>query len=264
MHLIKETPWETRNLGLPAYQLSSEGLDDKAFARVVREDLAALSVTGDLFFVFARLHAAESIKMRVLEQAGFRLIEGTLQPWSKLSGNPLFQRFLDDPAAILPSGVSAQEIEVKLLDQHEADFAQAERIREIARHSFTADRFHMDPFCGGEKAGQRFAYWVDDLISREGVDFDLLRVRSVIAGFMARRADELILAGFAPEFIGARLGSYLWFSACERVRQAGFDEVHTTISTNNMPVMNLYAKLGFRFRNPMYSFHYWHLNQHGI
>jgi hypothetical protein len=31
----------------------------------------------------------------------------------------------------------------------------------------------------------------------------------------------------------------------------------TLISANNVSVLNLYARLGFRFKNPEATFHYW-------
>ena len=37
----------------------------------------------------------------------------------------------------------------------------------------------------------------------------------------------------------------------------GLKEISSNISLNNVPVLNLYSKLGFSYREPKYILHYW-------
>jgi ribosomal protein S18 acetylase RimI-like enzyme len=74
---------------------------------------------------------------------------------------------------------------------------------------------------------------------------------------MASRGGNLLLAGFDRRHANAGLGEFFWLSVCDRLRARGVRRVTTRISVNNIAVLNLYARLNFKFRDPEMTFHLW-------
>lgn len=69
--------------------------------------------------------------------------------------------------------------------------------------------------------------------------------------------EGFILGGLSKNYIGKGFGKTLYIQSILDVINEGFDEVSTNISVNNIPVLNLYSKLDFLFREPKYILHYW-------
>jgi ribosomal protein S18 acetylase RimI-like enzyme len=60
----------------------------------------------------------------------------------------------------------------------------------------------------------------------------------------------MVLHAVAREFRGRGLAKYLWSAACHHFFDVfGFEVLESSISAANLPVLNLYTSLGFRFRN---------------
>lgn len=191
----------------------------------------------------------------MLQQQGFYFVETALVPHSILKKNELLARFVDSRSDFVPARIDASQLELVLLDKH--DEAQCDEVRGIARESFSDDRFHLDANCSAAIADRRFSYWVDDLLADDAVVFYLLIYASNPIGFMARKDANLILAGFAKKYVNSGLGDFLWLSVLEDMKRQGIHQTHTMISANNTSVMNLYARLGFKFKNPAVTLHYW-------
>jgi hypothetical protein len=252
---LVETPWETRNLELPSYAVRPEFFQSPDF-RAFKEALDALRERHGKYFVFARI-AKELLRWAPgLAGCGFSVVEGVLSLHSVLEKNEVFQRFLKDPGAALPGECQVTPPEFVTLRQ-DRDFP-GDSLRGIALESFSDDRFHQDPRCPEERANRRFRFWVDDLMSDRATEFDALRLDAEVIGFLARQENRILLAGFARRMIGKGLGRFLFLGACRAMWEARHDTVDGgKISMNNMPILNLYAQLGFRFKAPGYTFHYW-------
>jgi RimJ/RimL family protein N-acetyltransferase len=63
------------------------------------------------------------------------------------------------------------------------------------------------------------------------------------------------LTAIAPEWQGKGMGMSVWQAALLRHRSEGASAVETTISGHNLPIINLYARLGFRFASAQMTFH---------
>ncbi len=77
-------------------------------------------------------------------------------------------------------------------------------------------------------------------------------IEDKLAGFFIVEAkpDQSVywhLTAVAPEFHGRGVGRTMWESMVRLHIEAGRSCVRTTIATRNTPVVNLYAKLGWRF-----------------
>lgn len=252
--LLNPLPWETRNLGVPSFGLDQAlvaALDPAEFA----DYMNAFIQKHPRMFAHARIEQFDNALIARLGRLGFYYVENTVDPFSYLKKNAVFLRFLEDPGAALPHKFTCRDLALTALDRTSPSAVKA--VREIARESFVADRFHIDWQCSEDIANQRFVYWVDDLFTDAAVDFSLLLHQTAVIGFFAHRADNLVLAGFTRIYANMGLGDFFWLSVLERLYRSGIHSVHTRMSTNNLSVLNLYARLGFKFRNNAVLLHYW-------
>jgi GNAT superfamily N-acetyltransferase len=247
-------PWETRNLGIQSFALSEYFIENPD-EELLRDTLQKKKQEYGSIFVQVRLGKQYLPIAPIIERNGFYFVESTLVPYTSLKKNSRFVEFIRDRRPFVPSRYDAADLVFVLLDKRSKD--DCRKIREIAAESFSDDRFHIDAKCSKEVADRRFVYWVDDLLGDDAVIFNVLEHRGDATGFMARRGDNLILAGFAPQYINSGLGEYLWFAVLQDMQEQGIVQVRTLISSNNTAVLNLYVRMGFKFKDPAATFHYW-------
>lgn len=252
---VLETPWETRNLGIPGYALNTTQFCDTSDINSLKEELKRLHVESNSFFVFARIPRESLHLARPLEQVGFYLVECTVVPFIRLQQHEMLEKFEQDRQSFLPKKFRTTSVFISTIEQPHKELA--EEIKKVASESFVDDRFHVDANCSTEIADRRFAYWVDDLVNNVNVSFDLMYIQNELAGFMARKNNKLILAGFSKTYRAAGLGEFLWLTSCSIIKNLSFKTAETLISINNIAVLNLYARLGFRFKDTQYGLHYW-------
>lgn len=127
-----------------------------------------------------------------------------------------------------------------------------EEILAIALSSFPTDRrFQVTPNYDERLAAIILKTWVDDL-----EEVLVCRLKGEVAGFLALKdlGDKKIsvhLAAVAEKYRSAGVALSLYAGAICRAMKLGFEVVEGRISTNNMPVMNLYAYLGGVFSDPL-------------
>lgn len=247
-------PWETRNLGLQSFEVSEDfvqGPDEQTLKDVLKTKIEE----HGRIFVQARVSKGNSHVIPLLERNNFNFIETILVPYTTLQTNPVLNRFIADKSEFLPKQYNCNDCRVVQINKD--DISSCLRIKEIGTESFSDDRFHIDHQCSNEIADIRFSFWIEDMLADEQVIFHTVNYLGRAQGFMTRKSDNLILAGFSKEFIGKGLAKFLWLSVLEDVANEGFSQVHTLISTNNTPVLNLYTRLGFKFKDPAVTLHYW-------
>jgi ribosomal protein S18 acetylase RimI-like enzyme len=262
--LLEPLPWETRNLGVESFAVSEAFLRNPD-AGTLKACLADLQQTHGAAFVqarFTRLRAprfgaqATSTKTaQILEASGFYFVEATLSPYVALSKYAALERFVADPASVLPERSKVADLDVVVTSELTPHFVAP--IREIAGESFVDDRFHVDHQCDPETASRRYVLWVDDLLGDGAVRFHVLRFQHEAIAFMASKGDNLLLAGFARRHANRGLGEFFWLRVLQDLRRDGVNGVSTVISVNNTSALNLYARLGFTFREPRSTFHLW-------
>lgn len=247
-------PWETRNLGLQSFEVVDGFIHNPDEATLKR---ALKKKTGEhgQIFVQARVSKDNSHAVPLLERSGFYFIETVLVPYTKLKTNIVFERFVANKSEFLPAQYSPNDWTVTVFDRDDTSLCQ--RIRDIAAESFVDDRFHCDPRCDKAIADRRFSYWVDDLLADNDVIFYVIAYHGKTAGFMTRKSNNLVLGGLSRQYVGKGIGKFFWLSVLEDILNDGFSHVHTLIAVNNIPVLNLYVKLGFKFKDPAATFHYW-------
>ncbi len=252
--LLHPVPWETRNLGIESFEVTAahfERGDEAALDRALREKIE----THGRIFAQARAGKDHLAAIAGLEGLGFRAIEMILEPHTPLASNTALAQFISDRQAFLPRDQRIADWCVDILDR--GDSARCDRVRAIAAESFSNDRFHLDPRCDEETANRRFALWADDLLADERVTVHLMSTAGQAEAFLARRGDNMILVGFSRRQMGKGLAKFFWLSVLEQMAAEGLPQMRTVISVNNLPVLNLHARLGFKFRHPATTLHLW-------
>jgi len=254
LNIFTATPWEDKNLAMKSFALNSEHVSSLN-SSLLSQQIKIITEVHDHFFISARLTKNALHQVPLLQAHGFYMIECTVSPFIQFKRNKPLASFKKNPSSFLPKRFNSNDISFSTVTHLNKP---SDHIYAIARESFTTDRFHMDFQCPENAANMRFENWTKDLLNNNAIDFDLLEVNGELAGFMARERNHLILAGFSRKYQRSGLGDYLWLSACMAVETLGHQHADTLISLNNLPVLNLYSRLGFKFRDTQYSFHKWH------
>ena len=215
--LIKETPWDSKVFGFNTYEITS----------LTEDVLNAINTMPGHFTV--RVDPLASKK--VLHDNGFYYCDTLIEPFCSAG------RFIswEDPLAGISSTVA------------EAD------VIAIAHGAFQFGRFHRDFQIERELADLRYDIWLRDLHASGNV-FGLM-YDGALAGFFGLDGSKIVLNAVAASFRGKGLAKYLWSSACTQLFDSGYDEISSSISSANAAVLNVYASLGFRFRNARDIYH---------
>ncbi|MDH3287355.1 MAG: hypothetical protein OEP48_06485 [Betaproteobacteria bacterium] len=252
--LLRETPWETRNLGVPSYAVANGFFEAPDFSGLARE-MRELAARHSRLFVAARLSMGHLASVPELQQLGFYLVECTLAPTMALRKNPVLLEFEQNPSAFIPSRYQRDDLVFLTLSLPTPDWAQT--LTAMSQSAFSGDRFHVDHQCPPAVADRRFAYWMGDLIADSKVRFDILQLKGKPIAFFARKENHQIVSGFAPDHAASGLGEFFWLSTCAADKAEGHTFVHSLISCNNLPSLNLCARCGYRFKETGYTFHFW-------
>lgn len=214
---IKAIPWDTAALGVNAYEITA----------LSAESLATAQNTPGHYSI--RVDQLSS--RQLLHEYGFYYCDTLIQPYCTPDR---FQSFSD----------SAVEV------SREADL---EQLLGICRDAFTHDRFHRDFNISRDRADQRYNNWLKQLY-REGKVYKLA-YQGEPAGFIAIEKSHLVLHAIAETLRGKGLAKFLWTPACMMLFNQGYMELTSSVSASNLAIVNLYARLGFRFRNPVDIYH---------
>jgi ribosomal protein S18 acetylase RimI-like enzyme len=123
----------------------------------------------------------------------------------------------------------------------------------VCHGAFSHGRFHRDFNLSKSQAVQRYDHWLAQLHAA-GKVYGLL-YRGELGGFIAVDGNRLVLHALAESLRGRGLAKYLWTPVCRTLFEVGHAEVTSSVSATNLAVVNLYARLGFGFRNPVDIYH---------
>ncbi|MCB2263498.1 MAG: GNAT family N-acetyltransferase [Candidatus Thiosymbion ectosymbiont of Robbea hypermnestra] len=134
-------------------------------------------------------------------------------------------------------------------------------LREIAERSFRHGRYHVDPRLDSGLADARYGRWVANSLDHPRQRLLKVVMDTRIIGFfivesMGDKGVYWHLGAIDPAWQGRGYGERVWRALLRYCRDAGRDGVVTSIPARNVAILNLYAKLGFRFRRPEATFHW--------
>jgi len=130
----------------------------------------------------------------------------------------------------------------------------------MASRVFEHGRFHQDLQLGAEVGNRRYGIWMRNAFSHaEQTVLKCVEQGRTVGFFVVEYPAEFkaywSLIGLAPGMGGRGLGTRVWQTMMRYHRAEGMDAIQTSISSHNIPILNLYAKLGFRFPQPDVTFH---------
>lgn len=213
---LTRVPWDSAALGCEAWELRDA-------------DPPTLRALGERGHYTVRVDPLAS--KAALHEAGFYYCDTLIEPWSPAGR---WQRF-PHPAA----GFEREPPLGPLL--------------EICRSAFRHDRFHRDFRVERRSADRRYENWLTSLHGAGRVY--ALTWEGRTAGFIAHEDGRLVLHALAEAYRGRGLARYLWTAVCEDLESGGATELSSSISAANTAALSLYARLGFRFRNPKDIYH---------
>lgn len=235
-----EAPWDSAILGYPVLQITrmeirgTEADNNFATFEASRNDMAAGLVSCRL----AHDRLRESM---LLEARDFRFIEMAYHPELGQLEN------LALPADTLSvARASPQDLP---------------EVLEIAGNAFHNERFHVDPRLDPKLGDLRYCNWVKSTLDHPTQQLYLLRDGTRLVAFFVTEMKEdgtcyWHLNAVTPQAQGKGYGRRAWQAMLRQARDEGAHRVQTCIVARNHRVLNLYARLGFRFSAPLMTFHW--------
>ena len=236
-----EAPWDTAIFGFPVLQISHievrELLPNCNFIlfEAARDQLGAGMVS-------CRMPHERLKESMLLEDHGFRFIEMVYMPE------------LDDLATTkLP-----EETGINVALATEGDLPA---LMEIASSAFRSERFHVDPRLDSKLGDERYRRWVQNSLDHPRQRLYVIRdgpqpVAFFLTEMLADGTCYWHLNAVSPQVQGQGYGRRAWQAMLHEAKIAGAQRVRTCIVARNFRVLNLYARLGFRFPPPFMTFHW--------
>jgi len=213
---VVKTPWDSRALGIDTYEILT--LSEEAMDEV-------LSLRGHF-----TVKVDPQFPQEILHARGFYYCDTLIEPYCEPNR---FIHFKHEKAS-LSSDIPLDNL---IAISHGAFYG----------------RFHRDINIPKHLADLRYDLWLKDLYN-EGNVFGLM-FENDLAGFMGFSGHKMCLHAIHERYRGRGLGKYLWGTACKELYKRGHKELVSSISVSNMPTLNLYSSLGFRFRKPLDVYH---------
>lgn len=123
----------------------------------------------------------------------------------------------------------------------------------ICHGAFQHGRFHRDPALPRALADARYDNWLDQMLAA-GTVFGLY-AEGTLGGFIAYQGHSFVLHAVDARCRGQGRARPWWWLAIQQMAQAGHTVITSSISAANMPVLNLYSRLGFSFQHPQDIYH---------
>ena len=168
--------------------------------------------------------------------------------------NFIFIETLFKPELILKNKFKCNS-QVKIEEAVEKDMKE---LKKIAATSFVKDRFHFDKRFNKKVGGNRYSFWVENAFLNKNLFLFKITLDKEILGFFILECSQKRnvywhLTAVKDKFKG--LGYDIWKSFLNKHYDEGILKVQTAISSNNIPAMNLYSKLSFKFSGGLNTYH---------
>lgn len=180
---------------------------------------------------------------RVLQDNNFYFMEVNYKPYLTIGT----QNYMIPP-----------EIHIELASQNDLP-----DLYNIISHSFKYERFHKDPSIGTALANQRYNFFLKQSIENKNQAVYKFIYADKIIGFFsvlydsAHQSAHWLLTALHQDYHSKGLGKKIWNTMIQfHIDQDRLKKITTSISSQNIVVLNLYASLGFRFESPTIVYHW--------
>ena len=220
--------WEKRNLGVSV----SEVIINKEAN--ISELSAIQELDSDLIYAKVQHENTEVIEKLILDNFKYSENQFSIQKRLKnFSINKIYKkliRFLDTTV-------------INTLEDAKVIF------EELDKNLFTTDRIALDTTLGVKAANNRYKNWITDIINSGDYECCIIRTQqdSIPVGFYINRYNEntanCILGAVFNEFKSRGIGHCFIYFALENAIKNNCKILKTQISSNNVPVFNIYSSV---------------------
>ncbi len=204
-------------------------------------------VTPDMFcigpdgFAYAKVDCVDIAAIKVLEKAGFNLIDTNMRYVRSNMGSW--------PEVKLPPGY----------DVRFAEFGDRATVKKVAATSFVFTRFHLDPMIPDKMANDIKSHWAGNFfIGKRGDWMVVLTFHGKVVGFLQLLSKDgtniIDLMAVDKTHQGKGLAARMIEFAAKQCGE--WDRMLVGTQLSNIPSMRAYEKLGFRMCDSSYVFHY--------
>jgi hypothetical protein len=235
--IILECPWELKNIGKRTVEVSIS-VDDVFVPQVFEE----LTLKYEYVVVKVPMNMIDcNIGLTLL---GFNMIEtqiNVLKNVTNKTGGNSIEKHVSFEELILNDSINRV-------------------IHNITPNMFSTDRVTLDKAFSPEIGMQRYVNWMCSEFEEKRSKVAIVKYDSNEVGFMLFRIAEqtfhLLLNGLYKPWQGRRLGIITPYSPEIYVRKNRLDvkRIETSISSNNIPVVKLYSRLGFEVSSMTYVY----------
>lgn len=236
-------PWDTESFGVPVAQIVHIEVRDPSQAAADVRPLGDWLVRHGVRLASCRLDHSCVRESFLLESIGFRFVEMVyaMQKDIRVERTDVPDRLGMRWDVALPGDLS--------------------ELRRVAAAAFVTGRWNVDWRVGEELAGRRYADWVGRSLLDPRHEVLKAVIEDQLAGFFVVESKPDLsaywhLTAVAPEFQGRGVGRAMWQSMVRRHAAAGVEFARTTIAARNLPVVNLYAKLGWSYMECQMTLHW--------
>lgn len=234
-------PWDTEIFGFPVAQIKKLEVNNPLSAAETYSAFQEWLDLNGIMIASCRLPHDRLRESMFLEIKSFRFVEMVLHP--KIQGIQNLN-ISKDSLFITP----AKESDLPIL-------------QDIAERAFSYERYHVDPRLDRNLGNKRYGHWVKNSLHHPNQR--LLKImdgQNIVALFIIESKEEQSvywhLTAISPHWQGQGYGRRVWLAMLRYHQEEGQDTVITTISARNVTVLNLYAKLDFRFLPAEMTFHW--------
>jgi len=238
-------PWDTESFGVRVAQIDhlrvAAGSEAQAFAD--GSTLTAWLHEHAIRVASARLPESALRESFLLERLGFRFVEMVYAMRTEV---------------LTADSASPPSLSLRWEPATQADLPILQR---IAAAAFVTGRWQVDWRVGEALSGRRYADWVRRSLSDPHHRVVKALLDGEVAGFFITeaRADGSVfwhLTAVDAAFRGRGVGRAMWQSMAALNAAEGATRLQTTIAARNLPVVNMYARLGWRFDGCQMTLHW--------
>lgn len=237
--VYSQIPWDSEYLNNFTYEIYDIKGEIKAIEQCIKRFEDYIQFTkGDLLFV--KIPILQNQLIQIYSNLGFYFMEQSVKPILELLKWDF--NFTKDNR-------------INIMKATESDIPE---IVAIAQETFTTDRYHLDVNISSSLADYRYGKWVENSF-KQNEDVQVCKYGEQILGFFVikciGKSAEIRLNGIKPDKKGKGLGKAMYISIISTLKDLGYEKVSSRISLNNLPVLNIYSSLGFKFHNPLIVLH---------
>jgi hypothetical protein len=229
--------WEKRNLGKDVYEvLVDKDATEHELLNVID------GIKGDL--IYAKIQCENTKAIQRLIEKGFVYSENQFSIKKRL-------RNFDLPKLYKKT---IRFLDIRLIEN--LDQAQV-LFDELDNGLFTTDRVAMDSQFGVKVANLRYKNWITDMIKSKKYECAMIQTNQehipvgfYINQYQDNKIADCILGGIFNDYKSRGIGhSFIYFAIQNAINQ-GARVLKTQISSNNLPVFNIYSSVfGFEITN---------------